>query len=142
MSYIIRSLFGPHLNRIYQPASGTDRAYEANAAERYGSLVISVIHSMFNLGYYSSPFLVVYMYRRDWYSPNGFLLMAEILAAFGCLYSTSLCLRALGRGVNPAYRDFLDALSDAQRSMNPGHKAKLSAYDFDFKSWPVEFSAG
>ena len=142
MSYVIRSLFGPTLNRIYQPASGLDFRYEGNAAERYGSLVISAIRSVLTLGYYTSPFLVVYLYRRNWYTPTGSLLLMEILVGFGCIYSTAFCLRAVGRGLNPDYRRFIDVLDEATRRFDAENKRRLSSYDFDFDRWPVEFQAG
>jgi len=144
MSYIIRSVFGPTLYRIYQasgPVQGTPGIpYVSGTAERYGSMIIAVINSMFTMGYYSSPFWISVAYRRDWFSTQGLLTIAEILVGFGCLYTTALCLRAVGRGTNPTYRQFLDVLSEAHRDFSPQTKARLAAYDFEFKSWPVEFT--
>ena len=60
---------------------------------------------------------------------------------FGTLYTTSLVLRAVGRTSNPTYREFLDILEQAQRDFQTANKARLAKYDFEFKSWPVEFKS-
>jgi len=132
-------MYGGAENRILSQTAGVE--YLPNTAERYGSIIVTVINSMFSLGYYTSPFLVSYAYRRDMFNPGGLITILEIFAGFGTLYTTSLVLRAVGRTSNPTYREFLDILEQAQRDFQTANKARLAKYDFEFKSWPVEFKS-
>ena len=56
------------------------------------------------------------------------------------LYVASMNIRALGRATNPTYREFLEVLTSALRDFNAENKKLLQLYDFEFSSWPVEFS--
>ncbi|KAL7986356.1 hypothetical protein Chor_011522 [Crotalus horridus] len=49
------------------------------------------------------------------------------------------CLRGIGRWTNPQYIHFITILEDAHRYGTPEHKKKLASYNFDFRSWPVDF---
>ncbi|CAI5768031.1 Alpha/beta hydrolase domain-containing protein 16A [Podarcis lilfordi] len=49
------------------------------------------------------------------------------------------CLRGIGRWTNPQYIQFITILEDAHRYGTPEHKKKLASYNFDFRSWPVDF---
>ena len=104
--YLLRAFLGPGLyrmyggaeNRILSQTAGVE--YLPNTAERYGSIIVTVvslqyelckchkkatpfffqINSMFSLGYYTSPFLVSYAYRRDMFNPGGLITILEIFA--------------------------------------------------------------
>ena len=96
---------------------------------------------MFSMGYYSSPFLLTMAYRRDWFTSQGLVTVFEILAGFGCLYTTAMCMRSVGRGLNPVYRQFLDDLRDATApEASPDSRAKMTGYDFDFRWWPIKYT--
>ncbi|MEE6463637.1 hypothetical protein FKM82_005989 [Ascaphus truei] len=49
------------------------------------------------------------------------------------------CLRGLGRWSNPQYIQFISILERAKKENNAENKKKLSSYNFDFRSWPVDF---
>jgi len=142
--YFFRSWFSPNLYRMYGEATGNPsqiRAYVPSSTERYGSNVITAINGMFSVGYYTSPFLLTLACGRDWFNLNGLILMLEIFAGFTTLYTTSLFLRAVGRSSSDRYRLFLDVLGDAEKDFTKENKARLGRYDFEFRSWPVEFQS-
>jgi len=136
--YFLRSWFGPNLYRSYG-AEAANQVYVPGAPERYGSLGITAINGIRSVGYYATPFLFTLAYRRDWFNLNGLIFILEIFAGFTTLYTTSLFVRAVGRSTSDRYRLFLDVLTEAQRDFTPQNKVRLSRYDFEFRSWPVEF---
>jgi len=142
--YFLRAFFGPSLSRMYNEAGTHPNGMEylPSSAERYGSNIVTVINSMFSIGYYTSPFLMSYAYKRDMFNVGGLITLLEIFAGFTTLYTTSLFLRAVGRASNNKYQQFLDVLDDAQSDFTRANKARLSRYDFEFKAWPVEFQTG
>uniref|UniRef100_A0A673T2H8 Phosphatidylserine lipase ABHD16A n=1 Tax=Suricata suricatta TaxID=37032 RepID=A0A673T2H8_SURSU len=49
------------------------------------------------------------------------------------------CLRGIGRWTNPQYRQFITILEATHRNQSAENKRQLANYNFDFKSWPVDF---
>uniref|UniRef100_A0A8C5URK2 Phosphatidylserine lipase ABHD16A n=1 Tax=Microcebus murinus TaxID=30608 RepID=A0A8C5URK2_MICMU len=49
------------------------------------------------------------------------------------------CLRGIGRWTNPQYRQFITILEATHRNQSSENKRQLSNYNFDFRSWPVDF---
>lgn len=52
----------------------------------------------------------------------------------------SLCIRSLGRAQNATYMKFLRTLNTNSTEKTVAEKELLRCFDFDFKSWPVDFS--
>ena len=76
--------------------------------------------------------------RKD--QPNGAVSISKFLVGVCVLYVVSMNIRALGRVTNPTYREFLETLNSALQDFNVENKKKIQLYDFEFSSWPVEFS--
>uniref|UniRef100_A0A2K5U263 Phosphatidylserine lipase ABHD16A n=1 Tax=Macaca fascicularis TaxID=9541 RepID=A0A2K5U263_MACFA len=49
------------------------------------------------------------------------------------------CLRGIGRWTNPQYRQFITILEATHRNQSSENKRQLANYNFDFRSWPVDF---
>ena len=98
------------------------------------------ISALWSFGIYTSPFILTSLYRRDMFTPNGAVTISKFLVGVCVLYMVSMNIRALGRATNPTYREFLQTLNTALRDFNAENKKKIQLYDFEFSSWPVEFS--
>jgi len=145
ISYIRAYLTGPTLYRIYRQARlgqgyVASEQYNGNAGERYGGMVMSCISALWSFGIYTSPFILTSLYRRDMFTPNGAVTISKFLVGVCVLYVVSMNIRALGRVTNPTYREFLETLNSALQDFNVENKKKIQLYDFEFSSWPVEFS--
>uniref|UniRef100_A0A8C8RS72 Phosphatidylserine lipase ABHD16A n=1 Tax=Pelusios castaneus TaxID=367368 RepID=A0A8C8RS72_9SAUR len=77
--------------------------------------------------------------------PAGYLTMSKVVP-FSHYAGTMLlllagvaCLRGIGRWTNPQYVQFITVLEDSHRIGTPEIKKKLASYNFDFRSWPVDF---
>lgn len=144
-SYIRAYLSGPSLYRIYRQARlgqgyTTSEQYVGNAGERYGGMVMSCISMLWSFGIYTSPFILTSLYRRDMFTPNGAITISKFMMGVCVLYVVSMNIRALGRATNPTYREFLEILTSSLRDFNIESKRNIQLYDFEFSSWPIEFS--
>ena len=146
ISHFFTCLSGPTLYKMYRQAGrlgqghhGTEK-YAANAVERYGGIVMSCISTLWSFTIYTSPFILTTLYRRDMFTPTGAVTLSKFFMSFCVVYVLSMNVRALGRATNPSYKEFLDVLTSALRDFKPENKQRLQLYDFEFSSWPVEFS--
>ena len=98
------------------------------------------ISTLWSFSIYTSPFILTTLYRRDMFTPNGAVTLSKFLMGVCIVYVVSMNIRALGRATNPTYKEFLGVLTSALRDFNPESKRLLQFYDFEFSSWPVEFS--
>ena len=104
------------------------------------SFTLLQISALWSFSIYTSPFILTTLYRREMFTPTGAVTLSKFLMGVCAIYFLSLNIRALGRASNPTYREFLDVLTLALRDMNTTSKGKLQLYDFEFSSWPIEFS--
>ena len=74
------------------------------------------------------------------FTPNGAVTLSKFLIGVCAIYVVSMNIRAIGRATNPTYREFLEVLTSSLRNFNAENKKQLQLYDFEFSSWPVEFS--
>ena len=74
------------------------------------------------------------------FTPNGAVTISKFFMGVFVLYVISMNVRALGRATNPTYREFLETLITALKDFKVEDKKKIQLYDFEFSSWPVEFS--
>lgn len=99
------------------------------------------MHVIWNIGYYTSPLLVTFLYRRGYLVADSIATAGRIGTSIGLLVFVSLCIRSLGRAQNPAYMKFIGALRKATAAnAAAADRDLLRRFDFDFKSWPVDFS--
>ena len=74
------------------------------------------------------------------FTPNGAITISKFMMGVCVLYVVSMNIRALGRATNPTYREFLEILTSSLRDFNIESKRNIQLYDFEFSSWPIEFS--
>ena len=74
------------------------------------------------------------------FTTNGAVTLSKFLIGVCAIYVVSMNIRAIGRATNPTYREFLEVLTSSLRNFNAENKKLLQLYDFEFSSWPVEFS--
>ena len=74
------------------------------------------------------------------FTPSGAVTLSKFLMGVCVIYVVSMNIRALGRATNPTYREFLEVLTSSLRNFSGENKKQLQMYDFEFSSWPVEFS--
>ena len=74
------------------------------------------------------------------FTPNGAITISKFMMGVCVLYVVSMNIRALGRATNPTYREFLEILTSTLRDFNIENKRHIQLYDFEFSSWPIEFS--
>lgn len=63
------------------------------------------------------------------------------LAALLPLVIVAFAMRGVGRSANPHYRTFQATYNAAMANLSRENKLRLSAFDFSFISWPLEFNA-
>lgn len=96
---------------------------------------------MWNIGYYTSPLIVTCMYRRGYFVADSITTLCRISTSLGLLVVISLCIRSIGRSQNQTYVKFMRALeAGTAKGSSEAEKEALRRFDFDFKSWPVDFS--
>lgn len=123
--------------------------YPANCLEYTGQAILDVCSFVLRLLYHLPPFclLAVSFFGPAWML---FLFDSTERAAASALLATvalaavsmaAIVIRALGRTCNEFYRDFIMVHSSSLAAWSKEAKLRLSAYDFDFGAWPVEFTA-
>ncbi|XP_022910096.1 phosphatidylserine lipase ABHD16A isoform X2 [Onthophagus taurus] len=135
---VLDSMFSPRLIKIYGNGPA-ERLYEPNAFEKWGDQVIQSLYIIWKISVYSSPFLTTYLYRKGYFVADGLLTLSKFVTSLGVILVVSFCIRGVGRYQNATYQKFVKTLSDSQKSLTPANKQQLSAYDFEFFGWPVEF---
>lgn len=98
------------------------------------------IQAGLNIGLYACPIVILWLYKRDYFTPDGLIYLGKCIASLSLLYFSAYYIRGLGRVFNPEYRLFIDVLAKSARNFNEQNKALLAKYDFDFRAWPVEYS--
>uniref|UniRef100_A0A8D2LBB4 Phosphatidylserine lipase ABHD16A n=1 Tax=Varanus komodoensis TaxID=61221 RepID=A0A8D2LBB4_VARKO len=120
-------------------SSQQESYYQPRSLEKHADSVLALASVLWSISYYSSPLAVFYLYRK------GMELLLCVNALGGSaglrLPSQKCCLffPGIGRWTNPQYIQFITILEDAHRYGTSEHKKKLASYNFDFRSWPVDF---
>lgn len=131
-------LFSPKLFKEYD---GSKDVYEPGALEKYGDQLLAALNLMWSFGYYTSPLLITFLYRRGYLVADSVGTLAKFTTGIGLLVAVSLCMRGLGRSMNVVYVRFAECLENAKRHDRvPESKNEIRRYDFDFKQWPVDFT--
>ncbi|KAL7642335.1 UNVERIFIED_CONTAM: hypothetical protein RMT77_006896 [Armadillidium vulgare] len=146
MSNLCHCILGPRLYRIYnqieQNSNGGDGTiYTPNSCERLGNIVTKGINVMWNIGLYTSPFIITYLYKKNYFCYMGCLSLGRFATGIGLLFVVGMIMKGLGRCVDSTYLEFLEVLKAARRNYSIENKIRLSKYDFEFWAWPVDFNA-
>ncbi|XP_055910639.1 phosphatidylserine lipase ABHD16A [Eupeodes corollae] len=136
---ILRYIFAPKLFMEYGMGS-LQKMYEPGGLEKFGDQILSTLSMMWNIGYYSSPLIVTFLYRRGYLVADSISSLAKFTTSIGIIVVLSMCMRGIGRSQSRSYNKLVKALEQA-RSSNNSEEAKksLRLFDFDFKYWSVDF---
>ncbi len=97
---------------------------------------------MYNFGIYTSPLTLTFLYRRGYFVAESVSSFAKISTGLGLLVVISLCMRGIGRSQSRKYVKFVEALDASKANpKNEDLKNQLRLFDFEYKYWPVDFSA-
>lgn len=95
-----------------------------------------------NISVYTSPLILTFLYRRGYFVAESVSSFAKLSTGLGLLVVISLCMRGIGRSQTKVYAKFVKALEAATaNSSNVELKNQLRLFDFEFKDWPVDFTA-
>ncbi|KAL3859893.1 hypothetical protein ACJMK2_010078 [Sinanodonta woodiana] len=139
MATIMKLLFGPRLFRILRTDTTEGKMYEPNIIESGGNKVISTLRFCWSLSYWTSPFLMAFLYRRGFFSSEGLTTIARFLLYVSIFYVTAVLMRGIGRCTNPDYIAFTTVLIAAQRSFTESNRRLLARYDYEFWASPISF---
>lgn len=97
---------------------------------------------MWNIGYYTSPIILTVLYRRGYFVLESISTLAKLTTGISMLVIISLCMRGLGRAKAPNYKRFFRTFDAAkQNPQNEELRKALREFDYEFKHWPVDWSA-
>ncbi|EDW85361.1 uncharacterized protein Dwil_GK10553, isoform B [Drosophila willistoni] len=141
MTSFLNYVFGPNLYMEYKGVAEPQRKmYEAGAAEKFGEQILSTLSVMWSVGYYTSPLLVTFLYRRGYIVADSMPTIAKITTSVGLIVIISLFMRGLGRKQSRAYSNMIKALAQARSSKSSGNgNNELRRFDIEFSAWPVDF---
>ncbi|XP_072930791.1 phosphatidylserine lipase ABHD16A isoform X2 [Epargyreus clarus] len=130
-------LRAPKLLKIYGEEP-RESVYQPQFLERWGDKIISTASTVTNIGFYTSPFICMYICKRGFFSWQEIFVLTHLMCGVGCIIAFAYLMRSVGRAVNPDYVDFLTALTDPITDRK-AYVDGLRRYDFDFKHWPASY---
>ncbi|XP_065360976.1 phosphatidylserine lipase ABHD16A [Calliphora vicina] len=138
MSFL-RYILGPKLYMEYGLGT-TQKMYEAGGLEKFGDQILSTINLMWNIGFYTSPFLATFLYRRGYFVMDSITTLAKISTSIGLIVIISMVMRGLGRTQSASYTKLMKAMEllRSPKTEVEGKRA-LRLFDYEFKSWAVDF---
>ncbi|KAF6363977.1 abhydrolase domain containing 16A, phospholipase [Rhinolophus ferrumequinum] len=160
MAKLLSCVLGPRLYKIYRerdserapssvsetPTSVTtphssswDTYYQPRALEKHADSILALASVFWSISYYSSPFAFFYLYRKGYLSLSKVVPFSHYAGTLLLLLAGVACLRGIGRWTNPQYRQFITILEATHRNQSVENKRQLANYNFDFRSWPVDF---
>uniref|UniRef100_A0A8C2M5Z4 Phosphatidylserine lipase ABHD16A n=1 Tax=Cricetulus griseus TaxID=10029 RepID=A0A8C2M5Z4_CRIGR len=160
MAKLLSCVLGPRLYKIYREreteraassvpetatavpapsASSWDTYYQPRALEKHADSILALASVFWSISYYSSPFAIFYLYRKGYLSLSKVVPFSHYAGTLLLLLAGVACLRGIGRWTNPQYRQFITILEATHRNQSVENKRQLANYNFDFRSWPVDF---
>lgn len=101
-------------------------------------MVISTVHTLLNISMYTSPFIIMYIYKRGFFTIDEMKSVGRFFGGLTVILAFSLFVRGFGRITSTRYVQFIKAL----KTPNPDQQAylnELRKYDFDIKAWPTTY---
>ncbi|XP_020829974.1 phosphatidylserine lipase ABHD16A [Phascolarctos cinereus] len=160
MAKLLSCVLGPRLYRVYRerdsgrtqssvpgtpaaittsPAGSWESYYQPRALEKHADSILALASVLWSISYYSSPLAFFYLYRKGYLCMSKVVPFSHYAGTLLLLLAGVACLRGIGRWTNPHYIQFITILEETHRNNSPENKKQLSAYNFDFKSWPIDF---
>lgn len=97
---------------------------------------------MWNISYYTSPFIVTFLYKRGYLVADSISSFAKFSTSIGIIVVITLCIRGFGRTQSKSYVKMIKAIEMSKLSSSDEEtKRALRKFDFDFRSWMVDFDA-
>ncbi|XP_070101396.1 phosphatidylserine lipase ABHD16A isoform X2 [Equus przewalskii] len=141
MAKLLSCVLGPRLYKIYRERD-SERA-PSGVPETPTSVTTPTSSSwasvFWSISYYSSPFAFFYLYRKGYLSLSKVVPFSHYAGTLLLLLAGVACLRGIGRWTHPQYRQFITILEATHRNQSAENKRQLANYNFDFRSWPVDF---
>lgn len=113
--------------------------YAPNNFERYGDNILTSIYCASKIILYTSPLILPFYLRRDMLSLETGVFVSKFTVVVAMVCFVALITRSIGRMTNPFYPHFCETLISANKNYNQTTKSAMEKYDFQFKSWPVDF---
>ncbi|XP_077688939.1 phosphatidylserine lipase ABHD16A [Eretmochelys imbricata] len=157
MAKLLSCVLGPRLYRVYRdrgparPSGDGDEAaegaqdgswesyYQPRTLEKHADSILALASVLWSISYYTSPLAMFYLYRKGYLTMSKVVPFSHYAGTMLLLLAGVACLRGIGRWTNPQYIQFITILEDSHRIGTPEIKKKLASYNFDFRSWPVDF---
>eukprot|EP00088_Acartia_fossae_P024402 TRINITY_DN2535_c0_g1_i13.p1 TRINITY_DN2535_c0_g1~~TRINITY_DN2535_c0_g1_i13.p1 ORF type:complete len:546 (-),score=106.85 TRINITY_DN2535_c0_g1_i13:386-2023(-) len=142
LAKLYQYILGPKLYSFYASANSNAVKvvpYTPNNLEHYGDNILTSISCASKIILYASPIILPFYLRRDWLSLDTGVFATKFVVVVCMVSIASLVTRAIGRMTNPLYPHFADTLISAHSKYNHISKSSMQQYDFQFKSWPVDF---
>ncbi|XP_067406900.1 phosphatidylserine lipase ABHD16A isoform X1 [Emydura macquarii macquarii] len=160
MAKLLSCVLGPRLYRVYRergsarpPRDGDEAAerppgaqdgswesyYQPRTLEKHADSILALASVLWSISYYTSPLALFYLYRKGYLTMSKVVPFSHYAGTMLLLLAGVACLRGIGRWTNPHYIQFITILEDSHRLGTPEIKKKLASYNFDFRSWPVDF---
>lgn len=92
-----------------------------------------------NIGIYTSPFILMYVYKRGFFTTDEMKSLGRFFGGLTCILVVSLFMRAIGRTRNEKYAKFIQSLRSPMTDPYT-HLNAIRKYDFDFNAWPVTYT--
>lgn len=139
--YLIKSVFGPELYRIYKnETSSRGRCYIPNNLEFYSNSILSFFRGFYVLCKWSSPIILAYAYRNDYFTLEGLYSLTRLACIFGFVVISTYISRSVGRCRNPDYIEFIQQYTEINRLKRSIERQKfLAKYDFELKNWNPDY---
>uniref|UniRef100_A0A8C3SH82 Phosphatidylserine lipase ABHD16A n=1 Tax=Chelydra serpentina TaxID=8475 RepID=A0A8C3SH82_CHESE len=157
MAKLLSCVLGPRLYRVYRDRGPARRSrdgdeaaegaqdgswesyYQPRTLEKHADSILALASVIWSISYYTSPLAMFYLYRKGYLTLSKVVPFSHYAGTMLLLLAGVACLRGIGRWTNPQYIQFITILEDSHRIGTPEVKKKLASYNFDFRSWPVDF---
>nr|XP_032629872.1 phosphatidylserine lipase ABHD16A [Chelonoidis abingdonii] len=121
------------------PQRHEESYYQPRTLEKHADSILALASVLWSISYYTSPLAMFYLYRKGYLTMSKVVPFSHYVGTMLLLLAGVACLRGIGRWTNPQYIQFITILEDSHRIGTPEIKKKLASYNFDFRSWPVDF---
>uniref|UniRef100_A0A8C0GAK0 Abhydrolase domain containing 16A, phospholipase n=1 Tax=Chelonoidis abingdonii TaxID=106734 RepID=A0A8C0GAK0_CHEAB len=130
---------GPRGLEMTWGLSHQESYYQPRTLEKHADSILALASVLWSISYYTSPLAMFYLYRKGYLTMSKVVPFSHYVGTMLLLLAGVACLRGIGRWTNPQYIQFITILEDSHRIGTPEIKKKLASYNFDFRSWPVDF---
>lgn len=137
----LHCLRGPALFRVHKSTHHNGIDYFPTVSESYGNYGTNGLCVMKSLFIYTSPFIISYLYRRDYLTTSqGIVTCVTFFSCIAIVYAGATLLKGIGRFNNPLYRAFIHQVLEPLRQGKDVSEA-IKKFDCEFWIWPTQFKS-